>query len=345
MNFDISNFNMTNVNPGCSVNSIDYASQFLQEPKSDNCQLMQGLYSSLTAAGTVFGLLVPPIGAGFMSMGQGFKIVRNMHCYDQTLVKAFSGDTNEGLGTLTALVSSVALPKGLQTMSVAIGGLFSVAEEAAQMKQQEDKKVVQLLTATDSKNQTSVSSQVGLMKIYIPTSKTDCNPLFIAADHSKPFLAKTLGGMESIYTAPRDQLGNSPLHNTVSKNDIATSKVLFSIDEAALGLKNKAGDTPLSIAVSKGFVKMTEWLVDVGSNANFISKNGASLAHSCYATNSIGMLRTIAKGEGFNVNVQNKFGQTLAHRAVRDERADWVSELKRLGADFKIKDFNGRVAS
>ncbi len=335
---------MTSLRPKCSASAGQYASNILFEPKSEDCQVAQSIHAALFTFAGVCSWIDPQLGAGAMAFAHIPKVIRNMHCYNQTFFKALSGNTNEGLLALTTNFASAVLPSKYLRVTTALAGLFTIGEEVAQMKQQESSKVVRLIKMSKEENQTQVETQLGQMKIYSPNSNTDCNPLFIAAKYLSPSLARSLGKVEGSCTNPRDELGNSPLHLVSGKNDVETAKVFLQRDSQAPLSKNKEGNTPLSIAVSKGLVRMAELLVEAGSDVNFTYKNGVSLAHTCYSQDSLEMFKAVAQGKNFNVNVQNKFGQTLLHRATRDQRSDWLYQLNLLGADATIEDFDGNVA-
>jgi ankyrin repeat protein len=134
-----------------------------------------------------------------------------------------------------------------------------------------------------------------------------------------------------------------PLVFASMTGDLEMVKVLLS--HGADPSAGTASNTPVSAAVTFGYVDVVRALMDAGASVGMRESTGINLMHWAAITGRPALIPLLAQA-GVPLNEVDDFGYTpLMYAATIDfGDAELVKELRRAGADLKIRNDEGRTA-
>lgn len=110
------------------------------------------------------------------------------------------------------------------------------------------------------------------------------------------------------------------------------------VDVNIRGLKR---ETALMRASARGFLTLCELLTQSGADVDLSDQDGWTALHQASFNGHVNVVRLLASLQG-NVNAQASWGDTPAHKAAWNDHLSVLEELHRSGADFNIKNNDGR---
>eukprot|EP00178_Gracilaria_changii_P023646 TRINITY_DN71520_c0_g1_i1.p1 TRINITY_DN71520_c0_g1~~TRINITY_DN71520_c0_g1_i1.p1 ORF type:complete len:317 (-),score=36.95 TRINITY_DN71520_c0_g1_i1:82-1032(-) len=122
-----------------------------------------------------------------------------------------------------------------------------------------------------------------------------------------------------------DSNGNTPLMWAVNCNNLEMISALVS-NNANVNQQNNEGETALYLACARGYSECVSYLCEHGASFNIVNIEGASCAHIAAAHGHVRVLEYLIY-LGCFMNLQDEFGDTPLHWAVRENKPDCVRTL------------------
>ncbi len=173
----------------------------------------------------------------------------------------------------------------------------------------------------------------------------------------------------------------TPLHYAIEKNDINICKLLidkmkyFNAKEAKNGftpllcaidnerteivklLLDKVGDrgevinaldkegySPLHLAIGYGYNEIAKMLIEKNADIRTVNNEGVNIFNTAAQCNNIPMVEFLLEKKFFDVNMQDKNGNTPLHYTVHEDNIECTKILLEKGADINIQDVDGYSA-
>jgi ankyrin repeat protein len=120
--------------------------------------------------------------------------------------------------------------------------------------------------------------------------------------------------------------------------------LLLKYDNININLINADGKTPFRIACAMNHLNITKLLLDAGADPNIKGRDGnTGLIKAIINKNMVTPTLLLTYKNIVNVNVQNKKGKTALTYAVIQSNYPLIQLLLMCGADYTLKDNNGKT--
>jgi ankyrin repeat protein len=138
-----------------------------------------------------------------------------------------------------------------------------------------------------------------------------------------------------------DQNGRSPLHNAVSKENLAMVTVLTAKGATVdVATQDKHGFSPLIIASIKGNAELCEHLLKHQASTEFVDSQQKTALHYAAKDNHLEIVKLLVENNA-NVSAVDSFKRTPLHEACNTNSIDVVRYLLSKDADIELQDDHG----
>ncbi|WP_020004838.1 ankyrin repeat domain-containing protein [Brachyspira innocens] len=137
----------------------------------------------------------------------------------------------------------------------------------------------------------------------------------------------------------------SPLQYAIFKGNINIINTLLKLG-ADINRKDSLGNNALMYAASYGSAEVIDTLLNYSSNSyRVVDIYGDTPLHNAAALGNTNTLTAIMNRTPININAQNIDGNTPLHFAVKNHNSNTYRFLLLKGADYTIKNYDGKTAS
>lgn len=134
----------------------------------------------------------------------------------------------------------------------------------------------------------------------------------------------------------KNRRGNTPLSIAVKKDNYNMVKLLLKYD-ANPNIQDKKGISPILFAVNNEYYDIAKLLIKRGKTDININK---TILHKAVIENNKTMIKFLLNNK-VNINMQDRYGNTALHEAVKHNNYEITVLLLYYGANYFIPNYNG----